>query len=151
MPDTSRLEAHIRNFQSRPDRARTLLLGEADIPADAAGKAALMARIQRDVDILFVEERHLLKFLETDLGGACAWLSRADVLAVVVMGREAVVLIDGPEQVFAPPTPNFTIASGRYIDGFLDAVAEGRSLMDCALEAQRRATGLDDQMRRLGH
>jgi sugar/nucleoside kinase (ribokinase family) len=151
MANTSRLEAHLRRLRARPDRSRALLLTEAELPADAAARAALMATIERDVDILFVEERILLKLLGRDLGAACAWLSQSDVLAVVIMGREAVVLIDGDEEIFAPPTPNFAVASGRYIDGFLAAVSEGKSPADCALQAQRRATRLDDQMRRLGH
>lgn len=151
MPSATAFEEHLRRFRSQPDRIRSLVLTGLETSKGAAAKADLRARIKREVDILFVEERSLLQLLEMDLGEACVWLSNANVLAVVFMGREAVVLIDGGEQIYTPPAPNFAIASGRYVRGFLSAVAENKSPLDCALEGSRRAAAVDEEMRRLGH
>jgi sugar/nucleoside kinase (ribokinase family) len=114
-------------------------------------RAALRSALESDVDILFVDERALLELLHADLGEACAWISRAVILAIVFMGSEGVVLIDGQEQVFIPPQPNFLVAPDRYVRGFLAAFAENRSLEECADAGTRSIDALKAEMGRLNH
>ena len=101
-------------------------------------RAALMAFIQSDVDILFANEAEVTALMETDsFDQAVASLRPHIEIAALTRSEKGSVVVTkgGAEAVPAAPVAQVldtTGAGDQYAAGFLYGLARGRDLADCA-------------------
>lgn len=143
---------YLEGYLFDPDEARKAFAKAATIARDAGRKisltlsdgfvvdrhrAALMAFIESDVDILFANESEVKALMQTDNFDAAASGLRPHVeIAALTRSEKGSVIISktGTETVAAAPVDaviDTTGAGDQYAAGFLFGFARGRPLQEC--------------------